>query len=136
MSKFGVALIAHDSKKEEMLRLARRHRDELGMVSVVATKGTGELVHEQAGLTVTLMKEGPHGGDQQIGALVAQGEVEVVIFLRDPMTAQPHEPDIGALLRICDVHDVPLATNPATAEALLFYIAQKKRFLEAGLASA
>ena len=76
------------------------------------------------------MESGPHGGDQQIGALVAKGEVRAVIFLRDPLTAQAHEPDISALLRVCDVHNIPLATNLATAEAVLSYITQQRTRIE------
>lgn len=119
MDRFSLALIAHDSKKEDMLQMVKKYRDEISRVDVVATKGTGLLIQGRTGLTVTLMSSGPHGGDQQIGALVTHGEVQVVIFLRDPLTAQAHEPDISALLRICDVHDVPLATNLATADVVL-----------------
>ena len=119
MNRFTVALIAHDSKKEDMLHLVKKYRDEISRVDVVATKGTGLLIQGRTGLTVTLISSGPRGGDQQIGALVAHGRVQAVIFLRDPLTAQAHEPDISALLRICDVHNVPLATNSATAEVVL-----------------
>jgi len=119
LEKFGLALIAHDSKKEDMTLLVRAHREQLAQLELVATRGTGRLIQARAGLSVTLMESGPYGGDQQVGALVANGNVRAVIFLRDPLTAQPHEPDISALLRICDVHDVPLATNLATAEAVL-----------------
>ncbi len=86
-----------------------------------------DLRAEKADLPVTLVASGPHGGDQQIGALVSRGEVEAVIFLRDPLTAQPHEPDISALLRICDVHNVPLATNVATAEMLLRFLLEQRK---------
>jgi len=119
VEKLTLALIAHDSKKEDMVSLVKAHREELAGIDLVATKSTGKVIQSQVGLPVTLLQSGPHGGDQQIGALVANGDVRAVIFLRDPMTAQPHEPDITALLRICDVHDVPLATNLATAEAVL-----------------
>jgi methylglyoxal synthase len=125
MERLGLALIAHDSKKEDMVLRAKTHRDELTRLDLVATRGTGQLIQSRVGLPVTLMESGPHGGDQQIGALVAQDKVRSVIFLRDPLTAQAHEPDISALLRICDVYDVPLATNLATAEAVLTYIAQQ-----------
>ena len=119
MERLGLALIAHDSKKEDMIRLIKAHREELAQLDMVATRGTGKLIEARAGLPVTLMESGPRGGDQQVGALVANGDVRAVIFLRDPLTAQPHEPDIAALLRVCDVHNVPLATNLATAEAVL-----------------
>ncbi len=118
-SKIVLALIAHDAKKDEMVQFAGRHRDILANFELVATRSTGELVHQGTGLDVRLMLSGPQGGDQQIGAQVAAGTIQAVIFLRDPLTAQPHEPDIAALLRVCDVHNVPLATNMATAEAVL-----------------
>jgi methylglyoxal synthase len=118
-SKIVLALIAHDAKKDEMVQFAGRHRDILANFELVATRSTGELVHQGTGLDVRLMLSGPQGGDQQIGAQVAAGTIKAVIFLRDPLTAQPHEPDIAALLRVCDVHNVPLATNLATAEAVL-----------------
>jgi methylglyoxal synthase len=119
LEKLTLALIAHDSKKDDMVSLVRAHQQELTEINLVATKSTGKMIQSETSLPVTLMQSGPHGGDQQIGALVANGDVRAVIFLRDPMMAQPHEPDITALLRICDVHDAPLATNLATAEALL-----------------
>ncbi len=121
-AKLTLALVAHDAMKEAMVALARRHKDRLATLNLVATKSTGELVKQGTGLPVQLMLSGPMGGDQQIGAMVASGTVQAVIFLRDPLTAQPHEPDIAALLRVCDVHDVPLATNVATAEAVLHFI--------------
>jgi methylglyoxal synthase len=90
--------------------------------NLVATRNTGEIIRERTGLKVTLMQSEPMGGDQQIGALVASGIVKGVIFLRDPMTSQPHEPDVSALLRLCDVYNVPLATNAGTAEAVLHFM--------------
>ena len=81
-----------------------------------------EYIQSRIGLPVRLMKSGPQGGDQQIGALVAGGEVQAVIFLRDPLTAHPHEPDVSALVRLCDVHNIPLATNLATAEAVVDFM--------------
>jgi len=122
MERLALALIAHDSKKGDMVCLLKAHRGELLGLDLVATRSTGQLIQSRVGLPVTLMQSGPHGGDQQIGALVANGDVGAVIFLRDPLMAQPHEPDISALLRICDVHNVPLATNLATAEAVLHLI--------------
>ncbi len=117
-----LALIAHDSKKDDIVRLASAHRAQLTQLPLVATGGTGKLIEARTGLRVTLMRSGPHGGDQQIGGLVAGGRVKAVVFLRDPLMAQPHEPDITALLRVCDVHNVPVATNMATAEALLQWL--------------
>ncbi|WP_099092375.1 methylglyoxal synthase [Dehalogenimonas formicexedens] len=122
MSPITLALIAHDNKKEEMLSLVEDHRDSLSQLSLVATRSTGMLIQSRTGLQVTLMQSGPMGGDQQIGSLVASGMVKAVIFLRDPLTVQPHEPDVSALLRLCDVHNVPLATNLTTAEAVLHLI--------------
>jgi methylglyoxal synthase len=119
MKKFTLALIAHDSKKEDMVRLMKAHKEELAGVTLVATRSTGQLVMGRTRLPVTLMQSGPLGGDQQIGAMVANEEVDAVIFLRDPLTAHPHEPDVSALLRVCDAHGIPLATNIATAEAVL-----------------
>jgi methylglyoxal synthase len=119
MNKFTLALIAHDARKEEMVQLVKAHKDELAKVDLVATRSTGQLVMGRTRLPVMLMQSGPLGGDQQIGAMVANEEIDAVIFLRDPLTAHPHEPDVSALLRVCDAHSVPLATNIATAEAVL-----------------
>lgn len=119
-----LALVAHDSKKDDMVQLVKAHKEELAEVDLVATRSTGQLIQARTGLPVTLLQSGPLGGDQQIGALVAVGEVDAVIFLRDPLTAHPHEPDVSALLRVCDVHNVPLATNIATAEAIWHLIAE------------
>ena len=117
-----IALIAHDEKKNEMLDFVNNHKDLLEKFHLVATKTTGELINEKYHLNVETMLSGPMGGDQQIGALVATEKVDYVIFLRDPLNAQPHEPDINALLRICDVHNVPLATNRKSAHILLKYV--------------
>jgi len=117
-----IALIAHDQKKKAMIAFVQRHRTDLEGHELYATGTTGRLIQEATGLEVQRVQSGPMGGDQQIGALVASGEVDAVIFLRDPLTAQPHEPDITALLRVCDVHNVPLATNEATAELVLAWV--------------
>ncbi|MBM6837907.1 methylglyoxal synthase [Clostridium saudiense] len=114
-----VALIAHDKKKEEMIEFAKKNENILKNMSLVATGTTGLRIMENTSLEVKRFKSGPLGGDQQIGALVSEHEVDMVIFLRDPLTAQPHEPDISALLRLCDVYKIPLATNIGTAELLL-----------------
>ena len=119
MEKPTVALIAHDAKKADMVYLVQAHREEFSQLNLVATGTTGKFIQGRIGLPVRLMKSGPQGGDQQIGALVASGEVQAVIFLRDPLTAHPHEPDVSALVRLCDVHNIPLATNLATAEAVV-----------------
>ncbi|WP_043800426.1 methylglyoxal synthase [Deinococcus gobiensis] len=117
-----VALIAHDKKKLELALFALAHRDVLGHFPLVATGTTGGILQKQTGLTVERVLSGPLGGDQQIGARLAEERVLAVFFFRDPLTAQPHEPDVSALVRLCDVHDIPLATNPASAEALVLWL--------------
>jgi methylglyoxal synthase len=124
MKKFTLALIAHDTKKEDMVQLLKAHKEELANVNLIATRSTGQLLMGRTKLPVTLMQSGPMGGDQQVGAMVADEQVDAVIFLRDPLTAHPHEPDVSALLRICDAHGIPLATNIATAEAVLHLLAE------------
>ncbi|RIH99705.1 methylglyoxal synthase [candidate division NPL-UPA2 bacterium Unc8] len=115
----GIALIAHDAKKVDMVMFANKHKDKLAQCELIATGTTGKTIELKTGLEVKQMLSGPDGGDLQIAGLIASGEIDIVIFLRDPLTAQPHDPDISALLRVCDVHDIPLATNHATAEALI-----------------
>lgn len=114
-----IALIAHDAKKEEMAGLVASELDALIGEPIVATEATGMLVAERFGLPVERVASGPFGGDLQIGALVAAGGVRLVIFLRDPLTAHPHDPDIQALMKVCDVYRVPLATNVETARLCL-----------------
>jgi methylglyoxal synthase len=114
-----IALIAHDQKKEAMIEFCLDHLEFLKKCRLIATGTTGTLLIENTGLDIELMLSGPLGGDQQIGAQIAKGKIDAVIFLRDPLTAQPHEPDITALLRVCDVHNVSLATNISTATKLL-----------------
>lgn len=114
-----LALMAHDGKKPDMIEFARARTDDLARFEVVATGTTGQRLREATDLDVERKRSGPIGGDMQIGAEIADGDCDGVIFLRDPLTAQPHEPDISALLRLCDVHDVPLATNLASADAVL-----------------
>ena len=114
-----IALIAHDAKKDLMVTLARDFAPFLSRCHVMATGTTGSRLIAEAGIEVERLLSGPLGGDLQIGARLAEGRVDAVIFLRDPMTPQPHEPDINALVRACDVHNVPCATNIATARMLL-----------------
>ncbi|MDR3590298.1 MAG: methylglyoxal synthase [Negativicutes bacterium] len=114
-----IALIAHDRKKEEMLAFVRANQTILAKYDLMATATTGTLIAENTPLEVTRYLSGPLGGDLQIGSKIACQKVDVVIFLRDPLTAQPHEPDITALLRVCDVHNVPVATNESCAQLLL-----------------
>jgi methylglyoxal synthase len=108
----------------------QEHREKLAKLNLVATGTTGRFIREKIGLPINLMKSGPQGGDQQIGAQIANGDVQALIFLRDPLTAHPHEPDVSALLRVCDVHNVPLATNLATAEAVLRLLFEHPEALE------
>jgi methylglyoxal synthase len=114
-----LALIAHDEKKPDVVAFARAHERRLAAMDLVATGTTGKRLREETDLDVERTNSGPLGGDLMIGAAVASGDCDGIIFLRDPLTAQPHEPDISALLRICDVKDVPLATNLASAELLI-----------------
>lgn len=119
LRKPRIALIAHDKKKDDMVALAADYRGFLRTCTLSATGTTGARLIAEVGLDVTRMHSGPFGGDLQIGANLVNGEVDCVIFLRDPMTPQPHEPDINALVRACDVHDVPCATNVASARLVL-----------------
>jgi methylglyoxal synthase len=114
-----VALIAHDEKKPTMIDFAREYEPFLASIDLLSTGTTGKRLIEETGLSVERKLSGPDGGDAEIAAEAARGEVDAVVFLRDPLTAQPHEPDISALLRICDVHDVPLATTRSAAAYLL-----------------
>lgn len=114
-----IALIAHDKKKSELVEFVRQRVEFFRTRQLVATGHTGKLLHDELGLDVERVTHGPEGGDLIIGGRVAQGMVEAVIFFRDPLTAQPHEPDVSALMRVCDVHGVPLATNPSTADAVV-----------------
>ena len=114
-----IALIAHDKKEDSIIKLAIKHKDILAKHELYATGTTGTLIMGETGLNITRMKSGPLGGDQQIGSMVAEGKLDLIIFLRDPLTAQPHEPDVSALLRLCDVQNIPLATNIKSAEIML-----------------
>ena len=120
------ALIAHDKKKGDMIDLAVKFRDVLDGKELFATGTTGTMVMGETGLKITRMKSGPLGGDQQIGSMIAEGNMDMVIFLRDPLTAQPHEPDVSALLRLCDVQSIPLATNVRSAEIMLAALRKKE----------
>jgi len=114
-----LALIAHDEKKDDLMTFASDYEETLSMAELMATGTTGKRLMEATDLDIERKESGPLGGDMQIGGEITEGGCEGVIFLRDPLTAQPHEPDISALLRLCDVHDIPLATNLATAELLV-----------------
>ena len=114
-----IALIAHDKKKDDMVALAAEYRAFLQGCTLAATGTTGGRLINELGLDVERKHSGPIGGDLQIGSLLVDGLIDCVIFLRDPMTPQPHEPDINALVRACDVHDIPCATNVSTARLVL-----------------
>ena len=115
-----IAIIAHDGKKAEMVQFLNEHKAILHQknITLISTGTTGTKA-EKAGFNVTKYLSGPFGGDAQIASRVAEGKCNMVLFFRDPLEKHPHEPDITMLLRLCDVHDVPLATNPATAELLM-----------------
>ena len=121
-----IALIAHDKKKDKMINLAIKYKETLAEHELYATGTTGTLVMGETGLKIKRMKSGPLGGDQQIGSMVAEGKLDLIIFLRDPLTSQPHEPDVSALLRLCDVQSIPLATNVKSAEIMLQAVKDKK----------
>lgn len=114
-----IALIAHDGKKDEMVEWCMRNREILGKHFLCGTGTTSRLIADATGLPVKAYKSGPLGGDQQIGARIAEGDIDMMVFFWDPLEAQPHDPDIKALLRIAVVYDIPVATNWATADFLV-----------------
>lgn len=114
-----IALIAHDGKKDEMLTFAKNFKDRLSAFHLIATGTTGSKIAQQVGLEVELMLSGPVGGDVQIASRVVEGRVAAVFFFVDQLEKHPHDPDIQTLLRLCNVHNIPLATNPATAHLLI-----------------
>jgi len=119
MSSGTIALVAHDGKKADMVAFATFNREKLSDFDLIATGTTGRMLIDKVGLDVTRMLSGPHGGDAQIAAGVAQGDVDAVIFLIDPLDKHPHDPDIQTLLRVCNVHDIPIATNLSTADLII-----------------
>jgi methylglyoxal synthase len=115
----NIALIAHDKKKDDLIRFVLAYQPIIGKHSLFATGTTGKRISEETGLSIHRFRSGPLGGDQEIGAYIANEKMDLVLFFRDPLTAQPHEPDVSALIRLCDVYSVPLATNMGTAEVLV-----------------
>ena len=115
----NIALIAHDKKKDDMIRFATAYKLVLQNHTLFATGTTGQKIMEATGLEVHRFQSGPLGGDQEIGAMIAKNKMDMIFFFRDPLTAQPHEPDVTALIRLCDVYAVPLATNMGTGEVLV-----------------
>ena len=114
-----IALIAHDGKKKEMVAFATAYKSILSEFCLIGTGTTGQMIKEKVGLDVERMLSGPVGGDVQIAARVVQGDVAAVIFFVDQLDKHPHDPDIQTLLRACNVHNIPLATNPATAQLII-----------------
>ncbi len=122
----NIALIAHDKKKDTLVQFVTAYKSIFEKHSLYATGTTGLRINEATGLDIHRYQSGPLGGDQEIGAKIAKNQMDAVFFFRDPLTAQPHEPDVTALVRLCDVYSIPLATNMGTAELLI-------RGLEEGL---
>ena len=118
----NIAIIAHDKKKQLMIELCSEYKEVLEKHTLYATGTTGLMVMGATGLNITMLKSGPLGGDQQIGSMVADGKLDMIIFLRDPLTSQPHEPDVTALIRLSDVMSIPLATNMASAKIMLNHL--------------
>lgn len=122
----NIALIAHDKKKDDLVQFVTAYQIIFSKHNLFATGTTGLRISEATGLDITRFNSGPLGGDQEIGSMIAKNNMDAVFFFRDPLTAQPHEPDVTALVRLCDVYSIPLATNMGTAELLI-------RGLEQGL---
>ena len=118
-AKKRIALVAHDNMKDEMLEWAKDHRNELSKHTLVGTGTTGRIVAEHTGLEVERLKSGPLGGDQQIGAMIATGDIDIVFFFFDPMEAQPHDSDVKALLRLAVAWNLPMACDRTTADFLM-----------------
>jgi methylglyoxal synthase len=118
-----LALIAHDGKKVDLVAWSTFNRDTLAQFTLVATGHTARLMRDKVGLDVEAVLSGPEGGDAQIAARVAERRIDAVFFFVDPLSAQPHDPDVRALLRVCNVHNVPLATNLATADLIIAALA-------------
>jgi methylglyoxal synthase len=127
-----LAVIAHDNKKADLVAWATFNRESLTRFPLVATRHTARLMQDKVGLTVQWLLGGPEGGDAQVAALVATGGVHAVFFFVDPLSAQPHEPDIRALLRVCNVHNVPLASNVATADLIVAALTREPAWVSAG----
>ncbi|MED3625007.1 methylglyoxal synthase [Neobacillus thermocopriae] len=115
----NIALIAHDKKKNDLVQFVTAYQNIFSKHTLFATGTTGHRISEATGLPITRFQSGPLGGDQEIGAMIAKNQMDAVFFFRDPLTAQPHEPDVTALVRLCDVYSIPLATNMGTAELLI-----------------
>ncbi len=119
-----IALIAHDHKKPELVAFVQKHQEIFARYKLIATGQTGKALEHATKLKIKGVEHGPKGGDVIIASLAARKKIKAVFFFRDPLTAQPHEPDVAALLRVCDVHSVPLATNIGTAEGVIKLLEQ------------
>lgn len=119
MTRHTIALVAHDHKKDLLIEWAKNNKEVLGRHSLVATGTTGRMLNELVGLDVRCLKSGPLGGDQQLGAMICEQQVDMLIFFWDPLEPQPHDPDVRALLRIAVVYDIPTASNLSTADCLM-----------------
>jgi methylglyoxal synthase len=119
MTPHTIALVAHDHKKDLLIEWAKNNKERLSQHSLVATGTTGRMLNELVGLNVRCLKSGPLGGDQQLGAMICEQQVDMLIFFWDPLEPQPHDPDVRALLRIAVVYDVPTASNLSTADCLM-----------------
>jgi len=119
MKQKRIALIAHDNMKPTIIEWCAENKDILSQHLLCGTGTTAKRIHDETGLAVERYKSGPLGGDQQIGAQITDGKIDIVIFFSDPLTAQPHDPDVKALLRIAQVYDIPIANNRATAQYII-----------------
>ncbi len=124
----NIALIAHDNKKDNIIEMAVKFQHVLKNHNLFSTGTTGQKIMEITDLSINRLNSGPLGGDQQIGGLVSEGKIDFVIFFRDPLSAQPHEPDVNALLRLCDVYSIPVATNRTIARVLLEFVEEHNNF--------
>jgi methylglyoxal synthase len=119
MTTHTIALVAHDHKKDLLIEWAKNNKERLSQHSLVATGTTGRMLIEMVGLDVRCLKSGPLGGDQQLGAMICEQHIDMLIFFWDPLEPQPHDPDVRALLRIAVVYDIPTASNLSTADCLM-----------------
>jgi methylglyoxal synthase len=118
-AKKRIALVAHDGRKDDLVEWAKHNRDELSRHQLYGTGGTGALISKETGLKVNRFMSGPLGGDQQIGAAIATRDLDMLVFFWDPLEPQPHDPDVKALLRLAVLHNIPTASNLATADFLI-----------------